>query len=304
MDSGLPYLTSDDVMRIDAPPRRLAVMGGGYIAAELAHVFAVAGSEIVVIEKSDSLLDGQDESVTATFTELMRRRYNLRLQRQATRVDGAPGALRIHLDDDTVVEADALLVAAGRTPNTDRIDAAAGGLDLHDDGRIVVDAYQRTSVDGVFALGDVCTDTPLKHVANREAEIVAHNLRHPETYARQRIRIGTRGGVHQPADRAVGLTQAQCRDRRLRYVVGRAEYADIAYGWALGDPPGFVKVLVDVNTEMLLGAHILGPQASTLIHTLVRRHDVRGCGRARVGAGPYWIHPALAEVVENALLDV
>ena len=79
MDSGLPYLTSDGVMRIDAPPGRLAVMGGGYIAAELAHVFAVAGSEIVVIEKADSLLDGQDESITATFTELMRRRYDLRL---------------------------------------------------------------------------------------------------------------------------------------------------------------------------------------------------------------------------------
>ena len=214
-------------MRIGAPPGRLAVLGGGYIAAELAHVFAVAGSEIVVIEKGDTLLDGQDESITATFTDLMRPRYDLRLEREVTGVDGTPGELRLHLDDDTEIAADALLVAVGRTPNTDRIDAAAGGLDLHDDGRIVVDEYQRVSVDGVFALGDVCTDTPLEHVANREAEIVAHNLRHPDSMRAKGSEPVPAAVFTNPQIASVGLTQAQCRDKGLRYAVGRAEYADI-----------------------------------------------------------------------------
>ena len=202
-------------MRIGAPPGRLAVLGGGYIAAELAHVFAVAGSEIVVIEKGDTLLDGQDESITATFTDLMRPRYDLRLEREVTGVDGTPGALRLHLDDDTEIAADALLVAVGRTPNTDRIDAAAGCLDLHDDGRIVVDEYQRVSVDGVFALGDVCTDTPPEHVANREAEIVAHNLRHPDSMRAKGSEPVPAAVFTNPQIASVGLTQAQCRDKGI-----------------------------------------------------------------------------------------
>ena len=122
-DSGLPYETSDTIMRIDAPPRRLAVLGGGYIAAELAHVFAAAGSEITIIEKQDMLLGGpQDDEVRRTFTDLMRDRWDLHLGTELDAVDGTPGDLTLTLADGSTVAADVLLVASGRTPNADRLE--------------------------------------------------------------------------------------------------------------------------------------------------------------------------------------
>ncbi|MFE1899262.1 FAD-dependent oxidoreductase [Streptomyces yangpuensis] len=140
-------------MRLDDPPRHLAILGGGYIAAELAEVFAAAGSAVTIVEKEEHLLGPQDATVAERFTELVRSRYDLRLGRELTRVGGRPGALRLTLDDGSTVDGDMLLVAVGRTPNSDRLDLEAGGVATHDDGRVIVDRYQRTSVEGVFALG-------------------------------------------------------------------------------------------------------------------------------------------------------
>ncbi|GLX35979.1 hypothetical protein Sros01_20520 [Streptomyces roseochromogenus] len=175
-ESGLPYETSDTVMRIEAPPRRLAVLGGGYIAAEPAEVFAGTGSAVTIVEKEERLLGPQDEKVVEWFTEPVRSRYDLRLGRQVTAVAGRPGALRLTLDDGSAVEADMLLVAVGRVPNSDRLNLEAAGIATHDDGRVIANRHQRTTAEGVFALGDICSPVPLKHVANREAEVVAHNL--------------------------------------------------------------------------------------------------------------------------------
>lgn len=116
-DSGVPYETSDTVMRLGAPPDRLVVLGGGYVAVELAHVFHSAGSRVTVVEQEDRLLARQqDESVSAALTDVARSRYDLRLGRELTRVEGAPGSLRLTLDDGAVIEADVLLVAVGRRP--------------------------------------------------------------------------------------------------------------------------------------------------------------------------------------------
>ncbi|MEU8465545.1 mycothione reductase [Streptomyces sp. NPDC029003] len=301
--SGLPYETSDTVMRIGAPPRRLAVLGGGYVAAELAEVFAEAGSSVVIIEKEDHLLGPQDEEVAARFTELARGRHDLRLGREVTAVGGRPGELRLTLDDGSTVGADLLLVAAGRLPNGDRLDLDAAGVATHDDGRIVVDACQRTTAEGVFALGDVCTPVPLKHVANREARVVAHNLRHPDAPVTTGDAPVPAAVFTSPQIASVGATERACRDRGLDPLVGRARYADIAYGWAAQDTTGFCKVLAERGTGRLLGAHLMGPQAATLIQPLVLAMTL-GIDAATLARSPYWIHPAPTELVEKALLDL
>ncbi|MFI5867407.1 mycothione reductase [Streptomyces sp. NPDC051546] len=301
--SSLPYETSDTVMRIEAPPRRLAVLGGGYIAAELAEVFAAAGSSVVIVEKEDRLLGPQDETVAERFTELVRSRYDLRLGREVTAVDGRPGALRLTLDDASTVEADLLLVAAGRVPNSDRLNLDAAGVATHDDGRIVVDAYQRTTADGVFALGDICTPVPLKHVANREAQVVAHNLRHPEDLIAADHDLVPAAVFTSPQIVSIGATAQDCRDRGLDPLVGEARYADVAYGWAMEDSTGFCKVLAERGTGRLLGAHLMGPQAATLIQPLVLAMTL-GIDASALARSAYWIHPALTEVVEKALLDL
>ncbi|WP_328966831.1 mycothione reductase [Streptomyces sp. NBC_00239] len=305
-ESGLPYETSDTVMRTDAPPRRLAVLGGGYIAAELAEVFAAAGSDVVIVEKEERLLGPVDETVAERFTELARSRYDLRLGREVTGVTavaGRPGVLRLTLDDASTVEADMLLVAAGRVPNSDRLNLDAAGVDTREDGRIVVDAHQRTTAEGVFALGDICTPVPLKHVANREAQVVAHNLRHPDDltsadHERVPAAIFTR-----PQIASIGATGQDCRDRVLDPLVGEARYADVAYGWAMEDTTGFCKVLAERGTGRLLGAHVMGPQAADLIQPLVLAMTL-DIDAATLAKSPYWIHPALTEVVEQALLDL
>ena len=300
-ESGLRYETSETIMRIGRPPGHLAVLGGGYVAAELAQVFASAGSRITIVGRADTLLDALDESLAAGYTRLAAERFELRLGRELTGLGGVEGALELRLDDGSAVEADTLLVAVGRKPNGDLLDLPRGGIDVHEDGRVVVDAHQRTSAEGVWALGDVCSPVQLKHVANREAQVVAHNLRHPHDLRRAEHDVVPAAVFTHPQIATVGLTEQHCRDAGLAYAVGTARYADVAYGWALEDETGFCKVLAGREDGRLLGAHILGPQASTLIQPLVLAMAL-GIDAHTLATAPYWIHPALTEVVENALL--
>jgi mycothione reductase len=302
--SGVPYETSDTVMRIDTPPRRLAVLGGGYIAAELAHVFAAAGSAITIIEKNDLLLGGpQDDEIRTVFTDLMRARHDLRLGVDVGRISGTAGDLVVHCDDGSTVEADMLLVAAGRVPNTDRLAVAAAGIEVDDSGLIIVDEYGRTSADGVFALGDISVGIPLKHVANREADAVKHNLRHPDSLRTlDRERVPSAVFTH-PQMASVGITEEQARRDHPGYLVSTYSYDDVAYGWALQDSVGRCKVIADGATGQILGAHLIGAQAATLIQSFVIAMEF-GIDAESLATKPYWIHPALTEVLQNALLNL
>ena len=303
VESGLPYQTSDTVMRLDTAPDHLAVLGGGYIAAELAHVFSAAGSRITLIEKSSRLLGGpHDDTVRDVYTELARSRYDLRCGSEVAEITGTAGDLSLHLDDGSTVRADMLLVATGRRSNSDRLDVEKGGIDTHEDGRIVVDRHCRTTAEGVFALGDVSTAVPLKHVANREAAVVRHNLLHPDDLHAVSHELVPSAVFTQPQIAAIGRTEKDCRDDGLDHRVGLARYSDVAYGWAMRDESGLCKVLATSDGE-ILGAHVIGPQAATLIQIFVVAMNF-GIRADELASRPYWIHPALTEVVENALIDL
>jgi mycothione reductase len=301
--AGVPYETSDTIMRLDRPPARLAIVGGGYIAAEFAHVFGEAGSTITMIDMADRLIGDQDETIASTFTELARQRYDVRLGHQVDAVTGHAGNIRLRLDDGAPVEADTLLLAAGRVPNGDRLDLAKTGLELDAGGRIAVDSQQRTSVDGIYALGDVSSPIQLKHLANRQAAVVAHNLLHPGEPVESNLDALPAAIFTSPQIASVGLTEQQCRHRGLDYTTGVQRYDGTAYGWAMEDDTGFCKVLADRGTGRLLGAHVLGAQAAILIQPLVvaLTFDVDA---AALAERPYWIHPALTEIVQNALLQL
>lgn len=301
--SGVPFETSDTIMRMPALPRRLAILGGGYIAAELAHIFAAFGCEITMIDMADQLLSTQDESVAERYTELARERYDVRLGRQLTGAGTTGDGLRLQLDDGTEVTADTLLVAVGRTPNGDRMDLAAGGVEQHEDGRIVVDAHQRTTADGVWALGDISSPVPLKHVANREAQVVTHNLLHPDDLVEIDLDVVPAAVFADPQIAAVGRTEQACREDGVDHVVSTTPFSGVAYGWAMEEPPGFCKVIAERGTGRLLGAHIIGPQAATLIQPLVLAMSC-GIDAQTMARKPFWIHPALTEVVENTLLEL
>jgi mycothione reductase len=299
-ESGVPYHTSDTVMRLNEPPRRLVIIGGGFIGAEFAHVFSALGSEVTIVTRGDKLLRHLDETIAERFTELARRRWDVRTNAPAVHcVDGNPG-VRLELTDGSEVTGDVLLVATGRIPNGDRMNLPATGVTTDSDGRVVVDDYQQTSVPGIYALGDVSSPYQLKHVANHEAKIVTHNLLHPEAPRRVDHRFVPSAVFTSPQVASVGLTEAECRQRGLRYVSAVQEYGSVAYGWAMEDTTGFCKLLADPATGALLGAHLMGPQASTVIQPLIQAMSF-GLPARDMAEGQYWIHPALPEVVENAL---
>jgi mycothione reductase len=302
-DSGVPYETSDTIMRIEAPPEHLLIVGAGYIGAEFAHVFSALGSRVTIVGRGRTLLRAQDETVAQRFTDAVRDRWDVRLEHPVAACTAGEDGVRLELSDGSSVAGDLLLVATGRTPNGDRLDLEKAGIDVHDDGRIVVDAHQRTTADGVWALGDVSSPYALKHVANHEAKVVAHNLLHPDAPRRADHHAVPWAVFTHPQIAAVGRTEAECRAEGLDYAVAIQAYGDVAYGWAMEDTTGFCKVLAERGTGRLLGAHVMGPQASTVIQPLIQAMAF-GTPARQLATGQYWIHPALPEVVENALLGL
>ena len=174
---------------------------------------------------------------------------------------------------------------------------------MHPDGRIVVDEHQRTSVPGVWALGDVSSPHMLKHVANHETKVVAHNLAHPDDLRATNHKAVPWAVFTSPQIAGVGRTEAECRADGLDYTVKIQAFGDVAYGWAMEDGTGFCKILAERGTGAILGAHIMGPQASSIIQPLVQAMAF-DLGAREMAIGQYWIHPALPEVVENALLGL
>jgi mycothione reductase len=293
-------------MRIDELPRRMVVIGGGFIAAEMAHVFSAFGVHVTVLARGSQLLRHLDTEISQRFTDLAREQWDVRTGVEVTAVErlaGPCGGVRVHLLGGATVEGDLLLVATGRRPNTDDLGADAVGLRLHDDGRVAVDEYGRTNLPGVWALGDVSSPWQLKHVANAEARAVAHNLAHPEDLHRLPHAHVPSGIFSHPQIATVGLSEQACVDAGLAHVTAVQHYGDTAYGWAMEDTTSVCKLVADPRSGRLLGAHLLGPHATSLVQPLVQAMAT-GAHVHDVGRGQYWIHPALAEVVENALLGL
>ena len=298
--SGVRYHTSDTVMRLDELPERIVILGGGFVAAEFAHVFSAFGSSVTVIARSE-LLRGHDRDISARFGELVREKWQLHTETLATGLREDADGIVVELSDGSTALGDVLLVATGRRPNSDRLDLEAAGVQTHPDGRVVVDEYQRTTADGVWALGDICNEHQLKHVANLEARTVAHNLARPDDLVATDHRFVPSAVFTHPQIAAVGVTEQEAETRGTPFVTAVQHYSSTAYGWAMEDATGLCKVLADPSTGRLLGAHIMGEQASTLIQPLIQAMSF-GLGAREMARGQYWIHPALTEVVENALL--
>jgi mycothione reductase len=295
------FHTSDSIMRLDERPARLGIIGGGFIAVEMGHVFSAFGSQVTLFNRSDTLLRGFDSDVSQRFTSVFGNRVDLRLGHVPTKVERTTDGIVVEtVEGRTVV--DELLVATGREPNSDLLDVEAVGIECHHHGTLKVDDTMATNVPGIWAVGDIANSSQLKHLANAEAKVAFWNIAHPDELRHQSYRAVPSAVFSIPQVATVGLTEEQALDEGRSFRVGRRDYSDTAYGWALADETSFVKVLVDTDTGLIIGAHIIGPQAATLLQPVIQAMEL-GQTAEQIAHDVFYIHPALTEVVENALID-
>ncbi|MBX9641310.1 MAG: mycothione reductase, partial [Mycobacteriaceae bacterium] len=248
--SDVDYHTSDTIMRISELPERLVIIGSGFVATEFAHIFDALGVHVTMVIRGGTLLRHYDDTICEKFTRIAATKWELHTHRNVVGAHPRGSGVALELDDGHTINADLLLVATGRLSNADLLDAEQAGIEVAK-GRVVVDEHQRTSARGVFALGDVCSPYQLKHVANHEARIVQHNLlcdwEDTGSMAVTDHRYVPSAVFTDPQLAAVGLTENQAIARGFDISVAIQDYGDVAYGWAMEDTTGVVKLIADIG---------------------------------------------------------
>ena len=295
------FITSDQALRLAEQPRKMIVIGGGYIAAEMAHFFGALGTEVTIVEVAPRMLLQEDDDVGNRFTEIYKRKFNLLLNAtvRSARRDSGQVALDVEQEGRRqTLLADMLFVATGRRPNTDLLDVAKTGVGVDERGFVKADEYLETEVPGIWALGDIAGRNQLKHNANLEAAHVAHNIFNPGSKAPVDYHAIPHAVFASPQAASVGLTERQAKQQGLPYVSASYAYIDTGYGAAIQDEDGFVKVLANRETKEILGCHILGTDASILIQEVANAMRMRLTVDAITES--IYVHPALPEVVQRA----
>ncbi|HZT34597.1 MAG TPA: FAD-dependent oxidoreductase, partial [Nitrososphaera sp.] len=308
---GTGIITSDEALRLKEQPRVLTIIGGGFIAAELGHFFGALGTKVNIVQKSHLLLPHEDLEIAAKFTELFKSKYNVYVNSTVESVErDASGIFRVSIREKVatevrMLESDQLLVAAGRTPNSDLLDIAKSGVKTDAKGFVIVDEYLQTSVKGIFALGDVVGRYQFKHAANQEARYAFNNIVKPEAMVPVDYTAMPHAVFSSPQVAGVGSTEEELKAGGVAYKKSIYRYADTAMGHALEDREGFVKLLVSDEHQdhgAILGCHILGSEAAILIHEVL---VAMKAGLTAYDLGKViHIHPALSEVVSRAAAQV
>jgi NAD(P) transhydrogenase len=264
--NGRTIVNSDQILQIPEIPKTLIVVGGGVIGVEYTCMFAVLGVRVILIEKRPRLLEFADsEMVEALSYHLRDLRVTMRLNEEVATVEETPGGgVVARMKSNKVLSGDALLYAVGRQGNVDELNLSAAGLEADSRGRIVVDAEFRTKVPNIFAAGDVIGFPSLASVSMEQGRLAAANAvglkiqSNPATYPYGIYTI--------PEISFTGKTEEQLTDEDVPYEVGVAYYRDTARGQIRGDTAGRLKVIFHRETREVLGVHIIGEEATELLH--------------------------------------
>lgn len=303
-------LTSDTVFNLKERPERLAILGGGYVAAEFAHFFTAVGTQVTIVGRNPRFLPQEDPEISEVVARSLGRRARILLGRQPDRLTTGRGERKIiHLPATTrereeLLEVDEVLVAVGRGPTTGLLHPERSGVRTDARGWIVANEYLETGQPGIWALGDATGSFPFKHKANHDAKVLYHAL-----VREQRIPVDYHAVPHavftEPEVASVGLTEPQAIDRygSDALLIGRYDFKNTAKGEAIGAEEGRVKVLVRSQGLEILGAHIVGPQASVLVQEVINLLYTPDRTARPILDGMH-IHPGLSEVVERAFLSL
>jgi len=300
------YLTSDTVLKMDRLPESLAIVGGGYIAAEYGHFFSAMGSKVTIIGRNPQFLKQEEPEVSALAKRALEKHMTILVNHEVREVEkasmGKKNLIAINREngDKTVTTADEVLVATGRSPNTDILHPEKAVIKTDKRGWIIANEYLETSQPNIWAFGDANGKHLFKHAANYESIIVYYNA-----VLKKKMKTDYHAIPHAvftyPEIGSVGLGENEAIGNygKDNVLIGLYRYENTAKGEAMGVKDYFVKVIVQKDIMKILGAHIIGPYASILIQEIINLMYTPERSAKPLINGMH-IHPALNEVVERA----
>ena len=299
-------VTSTGGLELEEVPGHLVVIGGGYIGLELGSVWRRLGAEVTVVEFLDRLVPGMDGEVGKAFERILGKQgMKFRLKTKVTGAKEDDSGVDLTLEPAAGGEAetlrcDVVLLAIGRRPYVESLGLKEAGVELDERGRVKTDGHFATNVPGIWAIGDVIVGPMLAHKAEEEGVALAEQLAGQQPH----VNYGAIPGVVYtwPEVASVGETEEQLKARGQGYRVGKFPFTANGRARAMGDVDGFVKLLADDKTDRLLGAHIIGPDAGTLIAELALAIEF-GASAEDVARTSH-AHPSLSEAVKEAALAV
>jgi mercury(II) reductase len=294
--------TNETLMELKELPERLVVIGGGYIACELGQAFHRYGSRVTIIQSGERLCPHEEPDVSTLLERALRAEgVELVLGHRATRVEPDGGGVRVVAHsadgDEQVVEGTHVLVAAGRLPNTDALGLDAAGVETDRHGYVRVDEYLRTSVPGIWAVGDVNGQQPFTRVCQEEAKVAYANAFEGADIAMERLHLG-HAVFTDPEIGSVGLTEREARERGYDVAAGLVTFDQVEKAEIIGETTGLIKYVAERRTHRLLGCHVIGPGGADLVYdaVVVMRHG----GTLDELAKAVGIFPTVQEGMEGA----
>ncbi|MBJ3776072.1 dihydrolipoyl dehydrogenase [Acuticoccus mangrovi] len=297
-------VSSTGALSLPEVPKKLILIGGGVIGLELGSVWRRLGSEVTVVEFLDRILPTEDGEVSRQFERILKKQgMTFRLKSKVTGVDASGKTLKVSIEpaaggDAETLEADVVLVAIGRRPYTEGLGLQEAGIETDEKGRVKVDDHFRTNVEGIYAIGDVIAGPMLAHKAEDEgvaaAEIIAGQAGH--------VNYGAIPAVvyTYPEVASVGRTEEALKADGIKYKVGKFPFTANGRAKVNRTTDGFVKILADAKTDRVLGVHIIGPDAGTMISEVTLGMEFGAA--AEDIARTCHPHPTLSEAVKEAAL--
>lgn len=299
----IDYLTNRNIFDIDEKPESLIIIGGGYIGVEFAHFFSAVGTEVKLVELTDGLLPGMDRKITNLLEKKLSDRIKILTNNKVIEV-GEESGLKFAISEDmetgqkTKLKGESLLVAVGRESTADLLEVENTGVETDEKGWIKVDEKLETSKKDIWAGGDAIGKHMFRHIANYEASVAKHNAFGDHDIEVDYHAVPYAVFTH-PQIGGVGMnTEEAKKDHDI--LVTEGEYKNTARGYAMGNVDGFCKIIVDRRDGKILGAHIIGPHASVIIHEIV---NLMYAGDRSIDPlyDSIHIHPSLSEVVTWSL---
>ena len=298
----IKYHTYRTVFDIEEQPESIMILGGGYIGCEFAHFFSAIGVRVTLIGRNPVLLPHEEPETSMIVKKRLSQHVEVHTGTDISKVDGSSGQVSVTFKDpaepsERTVGAQHLLVAVGVRSNSDWLKPEKTGVRTDDKGWILTNQYLETSKSNIYALGDALGRNMYRHTANYEASVVRNNL-----FGDQKISLDLHAVPHavftNPQVGQVGMIEEEAKAQR-KVMVGVSKYTDAAMGYAYGDEDAFVKVVVEYPSRRILGATVVGPQASTLVQQIVNMMSSDAQTYAPLARAQV-IHPTLSEAIASA----